>query len=48
MDEYMITALEKARTGAREGGIPIGGSTPIGAESYAKAAIGALFTGIRR
>ena len=24
MDEYMITALEEARTGAREGGIPIG------------------------
>ena len=24
MDEYMIAALEEARTGAREGGIPIG------------------------
>ena len=24
MDEYKITALEEARTGAREGGIPIG------------------------
>ena len=24
MDKYMITALEEARTGAREGGIPIG------------------------
>ena len=24
MDEYMITALEEARIGAREGGIPIG------------------------
>ena len=24
MDDYMITALEEARTGAREGGIPIG------------------------
>ena len=24
MDEYMITALEEARTGAREGGVPIG------------------------
>ena len=24
MDEYMITALEEALTGAREGGIPIG------------------------
>ena len=24
MDEYKITALEEARTGAREGGVPIG------------------------
>ena len=29
MDEYKITALEEARTGAREGNIPIGGSTPV-------------------
>ena len=30
MDEYMITALEEARTGAREGGVPIG-AVPVNA-----------------